>query len=410
MNANLKYSSSFTAVPSRLERIHGCLLAGAVGDALGAPVEFLKRAQILEEFGPQGVRCFSQAFGRIGAITDDTQMSLFTAEAMIRASLTDALPGDHIVVDELTAAYLRWLRTQTERPPAPVPDAARDGWLLSHPGIYARRVPGITCIDALESLRNTGDRQRNDSKGCGTVMRAAPIGIVCAALPAGRALALRWGAESGAITHGHPTGQLAAAALAMLIAELVNGQPLAAALESVRIALAEHSEAEELRAALEHAMHLAASAPNSSDALRKLGGGWIAEEALAIALYCALSAPDLPSALFLSVNHDGDSDSTGSITGNLVGCLYGQASIPEALLQHLELRSVIEQVAEDLGRLTDWLRAGRTAGAHLDTLCARYGRPPPQNEVLAGSDLAVEIAMHIASSVERATNTDMGEH
>ena len=52
-------------------RYRGCLIGGAVGDALGAPVEFMSRHEILQCFGAKGIRDFVPAFGRIGAITDD---------------------------------------------------------------------------------------------------------------------------------------------------------------------------------------------------------------------------------------------------------------------------------------------------------------------------------------------------
>jgi len=79
-----------------------------------------------------------------------------------------------------------------------------------------------------------------------------------------------------------------------------------------------------------------------------LGKGWVAEEALAIGAYCALVATDFVSGVVLAVNHDGDSDSTGSICGNLLGTALGAAAIPAELLEPLEGRSVIEQVADDL--------------------------------------------------------------
>ena len=66
------------------DRVRGCLLGGAVGDALGAPVEFMERSEIVARFGEQGIRDYAPAYGRLGAITDDTQMSLFTAEGMLR--------------------------------------------------------------------------------------------------------------------------------------------------------------------------------------------------------------------------------------------------------------------------------------------------------------------------------------
>jgi ADP-ribosylglycohydrolase len=74
----------------------------------------------------------------------------------------------------------------------------------------------------------------------------------------------------------------------------------------------------------------------------------VAEEALAISLYCAIAAPDLESALLLAVNHGGDSDSTGAITGNLLGAIHGERAIPRRWLDALELREEIERMAEEL--------------------------------------------------------------
>lgn len=62
------------------DRYQGCLLGGAVGDALGAPLEFMRRSEILQAFGPKGITDLVPAYGKLGAITDDTQMTLFTAE------------------------------------------------------------------------------------------------------------------------------------------------------------------------------------------------------------------------------------------------------------------------------------------------------------------------------------------
>jgi ADP-ribosylglycohydrolase len=74
-------------------RCRGCLLGGAVGDALGAPVEFMSHSQIVSRFGPHGIRDFAPAYGRTGAITDDTQMTLFTAEGLRRAHLRHVARG-----------------------------------------------------------------------------------------------------------------------------------------------------------------------------------------------------------------------------------------------------------------------------------------------------------------------------
>ena len=85
------------------------------------------------------------------------------------------------------------------------------------------------------------------------------------------------------------------------------------------------------------------------DAIRELGGGWVAEETVAIALYCALRHADsFEDAVIAAVNHDGDSDSTGAVTGNIMGALLGMEGIPAAFVQPLELRDVLLATAKKL--------------------------------------------------------------
>lgn len=73
------------------------------------------------------------------------------------------------------------------------------------------------------------------------------------------------------------------------------------------------------------------------------------EEAIAIAIYCALKEKtDFRKALILSVNHDGDSDSTGAITGNILGAYLGLDAIPAEWVQRVEFADVIFQLADDL--------------------------------------------------------------
>jgi ADP-ribosylglycohydrolase len=105
---------------------------------------------------------------------------------------------------------------------------------------------------------------------------------------------------------------------------------------------------------LDQAVTLSKSDLPHHDAIKKLGEGWVAEEALAISVYCALVAETLEQAIVLAVNHDGDSDSTGAITGNILGVMLGTNVIPERWLEPLELRVVIEEVASDLWICQHW--------------------------------------------------------
>lgn len=345
--------------PSRRERIAGCLLGGAVGDALGAPIEFMRLSEIRERFGPDGLTDYAPAYGRLGAITDDTQMTLFTAEGLLRAVCRGALKG---ICDGPTVfyfAYLRWLKTQrydsegesfrfaTEDLPRLDPEETMpNGWLLGVAGLHSRRGPGNTCLSALRSGRfgRTGFEPINDSKGCGGVMRAAPAGVVGESVE--RAFEL--GCQTAVITHGHPTGWLAGGALAAIVFELLKGRNLRDAVGEAMRLLERDARSTECRDALRAAVALAAGGHPTAEKLTTLGQGWVAEEALAIGVYAALAAGTFREGVLLAVNHGGDSDSTGSIAGNILGAALGRKAIPKTWLERLELADVIETVSADL--------------------------------------------------------------
>ena len=103
--------------PDLRARIRACLLGGAVGDALGAPGEFMRLSQIRARFGPEGIRDFAPAYGRIGAITDDTQLTLFTAEGLLVAWRRGAQRGICDPPSMRHDAYLNWLLTQARPHP-----------------------------------------------------------------------------------------------------------------------------------------------------------------------------------------------------------------------------------------------------------------------------------------------------
>ncbi|HZK67027.1 MAG TPA: ADP-ribosylglycohydrolase family protein, partial [Chloroflexota bacterium] len=327
-----------------LEAFAGCLLGGAVGDALGAPVEFMSLGDIRRRFGPSGVADYAPAYGvQGGAITDDTQMTIFTAEGLIRADNRFREKGICHPPTMLHDAYLRWLATQNHRPRRPDADPRR-GWLLGVSGLHARRAPGNTCLSALESGKmGTIDRPLNNSKGCGGVMRVAPVGLV------GKE-PFQLGCEAAAITHSHPSGYLAAGFFASVISRLVRGATLEEAIGHARGELTDYPGHQECLDAVDRAMRMASEAPAMVESVETLGQGWVAEEALAIALFCALKAEDFQHGVLLAVNHGGDSDSTGAMAGNLLGLIHGKSGIRRDWLERLELREVIEEVAADLWR------------------------------------------------------------
>lgn len=329
-----------------VDRIAGCLLGGAVGDALGAPVEFMHWLEIRAKYGPDGIRGLDDVAG-IARVTDDTQMTLFTAEGLVRARVRGDERGLCHPPSVVHHAYLRWLATQGRTPKTEI---GGDGWLFGVKALHHRRAPGNTCLSALASASHFGDLPNNDSKGCGGVMRVAPCGFWFGDV----AHRFQLGADCARLTHGHPSGYLAAGYLAAVVAGLADGRAFESALDEADAVLAGHPGHEETAAAVAGA-RVAAAVGADRDTLATLGAGWVAEEALAIAIYCVLAEPDPLRTLALAVNHDGDSDSTGAIVGNLLGAMHGRAWLPAEWLDRLELRAEIERIAVELA----WVSVGQ---------------------------------------------------
>lgn len=286
------------------------------------------------------------AYGRRGAITDDTQMTLFTAEGLLRAMARSKDRGICSPADVVKRAYYRWFWTQG-RPVPPELEKVADGWLFKQRALHVQRAPGNTCLSALRQHLDAEQEGRepavplNDSKGCGGVMRVAPVGLLSRN-------AWNLGAKCAQLTHGHPAGSDTAACFAEIISKVLDGSPLAEAAREVWRTRRTVCHGDTQRA-LDKAFDLLRSgALPTSERVESLGEGWVAEEALAISLYCALACPDPEAALSLAVTHSGDSDSTGAITGNLLGAALGEHAIPSRWLDALELRDVIGAVADDV--------------------------------------------------------------
>ncbi|MFE0047973.1 ADP-ribosylglycohydrolase family protein [Streptomyces albireticuli] len=324
-------------------RVRGCLLGGAIGDALGAGIEFQSLAEIRAAHGPDGVRDYVSAYGRRGAVTDDTQMTLFTVDGLIRAHVRRDSGAWHPAAD-VHRAHLRWAFTQRAR--GPVEHRPGTGWLARQEWLYAQRAPGNACLSGLADDRmGTLEAPRNPgSKGCGAVMRSAPFGLLVGLEPG---YVLQLAAECAAQTHGHPSGYLAAGAFAVVVHAAARGETLETGVHRALALLAGWPGHEETTEALQGALAAVRQGPPTAERLESLGQGWVAEEALAMGVYCALVAEDMAHGLLLAVNHGGDSDSTGSLCGNLLGALHGETALPPLWTAGLEGRATILELADD---------------------------------------------------------------
>lgn len=348
----------------RLDRIRGCLLAGACGDALGYPVEFDTGREIRRRFGEAGVREMEVHNG-LAIVSDDTQMTLFTAEGLLN-SLRHGRDASACIYQ----SYLDWLNTQGYMNKQGL--YHQESILLPEQRLHIRRAPGNTCLSALLS-GDRGDTEQpiNHSKGCGGVMRTAPCGMVRAMkdVPPEDAYTLQ-GAAAAAITHGHLMGYVPAAMLADLVHGILaeDGSSLEALVASSlnrvcrlfapEVRDAEGCEADDtpgdgafaqllgFRSLMNRAIALAKTDTPPEDAIGQLGEGWVGDEALAIAVYCCLRFPDnMEDCLSAAVTHKGDSDSTGAIAGNILGAWLGAEAIPQRWLDVLEMRELMERMA-----------------------------------------------------------------
>jgi ADP-ribosylglycohydrolase len=343
----------------------GCLMGGAVGDALGAPVEFMSMEEIRRRYGDAGITGYVEFWSGQGAFTDDTQMTLFTAEGLALAGEKARGGGPRALsaaVESVHRAYLRWLLTQGKeanwgRARATPAALKAEGRLVREKGLWACRSPGMTCLAALQSGRcgSTSD-PINVSKGCGGVMRVAPVGLRFADPEE----AFRMGCEVAAITHGHPSGYLPAGLLAALISSLSRREALSPSIERATKLLRVWKGHAETLSAVERAVEGAAERSRSGntpalsfpEAIGSLaqkddapgpGSGWTGETALSIALFCALChADDFRAGALAAVNHGGDSDSTGAIAGNILGAKLGKAAIPREWISGLDMAALVE--------------------------------------------------------------------
>lgn len=345
-----------TANLAKRNSYQACLLGGAVGDALGAPIEFWTMERTRKVFGSSGLIDFVEFNDRKGRFTDDTQMTLFTAEGLLRARHRAMLRGIEGALHQIAFySYKRWLLTQSSsfsevQKQMKETNMLYSGWLLTKEELYSCRAPGNTCLQALrDSKMGSMENPINDSKGCGTIMRMAPVGLMFSHDPV---VAFAEGCHLSALTHGHPSGYLSGGFFAALIAFLTKGESVKSAtwkcLEML-IKQPDHKEVEDAVLKMFSVLKAMGNRDPEPEDLEKLGEAWVAEEALSISLLCAIRHEnDFEKGVLAAVNHSGDSDSTGAITGNILGLINGLESIPARWQSNLQSASIVLEIAEDL--------------------------------------------------------------
>lgn len=370
-----------------IDKYRGCLLGGAAGDALGYAIEFDREEAIAARYGSRGIRDYRLDKRGLAPFSDDTQMTLYTANSLLCSlAALSAQASDGVQAPDGTQAsggaqasddiqtsdgapalvsptalaayapaqmsqfYVEWMYTQV----SPYPLAEPKAWISSLPELFTSRAPGITCLNACEAMAS-GAKVVNNSKGCGGIMRMAPAGLINTSPGFSGVELQRLGAQLAELTHRHELGWMPAGVFAHIVSLLARNESCSVreaatqALNTLPEAFPNAHYLAQLQELLGYTLRLADSAMPDLEAIHALGEGWVAEEALAIGLLCSLRYEnDFEGAITSAVNHGGDSDSTGAIAGNIVGTHLGLAGIPQHYLEHLELRDTISKIADDL--------------------------------------------------------------
>lgn len=343
------------------DEFRGCLVGGAIGDALGYPLEGMRAKDIFRKYGEAGVREYILSENGTALISANTQMTLFTATGLLLGKtrgMMRGIGGPHW--DYVAFSYRTWYRMQMgwER------NDFEYSWLADVPEMGASRAPGKTCLSVIaDEDFGTLEKPVNNSKGCGALTRVAPVGLYFNRLPFSRdgSRYVNWvnvvwefAASTAALTHGHELGWMSAAVLAHIInvlcfTEIDLWGAIGEAQELLQKYYGDRKYVDKLDACIGSAVHLVTNDKPDLENIRELGEGWVAEETLAIAIYCSLKyREDFSRAICAAVNHDGDSDATGAVTGSILGTLYGYDGIPGRWKDKLECRDVILEVADDL--------------------------------------------------------------
>lgn len=299
----------------------GCLLGCAVGDS---------KSYGVRENGKD-------------LISDNTQLTSFTVDGLLWADDRAVNKGVYAYIPCLFYSYQKWYYTQTGNLADKSYEFILNGEILNWEELFARRGTGMTSMNSLAgSIHNkfgTIKNRINSSKGCGSVSRAAPIGLYFCK---NEVSAFSIGCESAALTHGHIDAILSTGFFAYLISGIVQGGEVKDVAMEGLAQLKKTAGYEICYEKLKQAILLSSDDMKVSDAMHQIGEGLVAEEAMALALYLSIKfKEDFEGAIVTASKYDGNSDSIGAMCGNIMGTYLGDYEIPYKWIQKLELSELM---------------------------------------------------------------------
>lgn len=340
------------------DKCRGSLVGGAIGDALGYPVEFVYSfKEIQAKYGDNGITGYDLSYrwldekSGMALFSDDTQMTLYTAEGLL-----DAEKSGKPIVPSICNAYLAWFGRQVGKKVK----ISYDSELSKIDELNQQRAPGNTCLSALFSVYS-GKEPMNSSKGCGGIMRVAPIGLYGAVHGWTHGDTAKLAGDAAELTHLHPLSTYSSAALGVIVQLCASAEgpidkdAFKDIVEKSKGVVsdvygADAPEMEEFLKIVRNALQLADNLHEDWEIIENgLGGGWVAEETLAIAIFSVIRHIDnFNACMICSVNHGGDSDSTGAVAGNIIGAILGYSAIPYKFTESIQLKDLLITTADAL--------------------------------------------------------------
>lgn len=315
------------------EKISNIIKAGAIGDSFGYNVEFQSWEHIRITYN--GPIMFSNCDNYIAS--DDTQMTLFCLEALKKNHENNN--DNENILKRIYEYYLDWNATQYK-------DLVMKNEFSKQKELQKRQAPGRTCLTALGSGRyGTMENKINDSKGCGGIMRVAPIAFLNKSLDE----IIYLGNMQSAITHGHPEGYLSSGFFAGLIHLGIKGSTFEEAYKEVKNKMYLNKESLNFinyLNKLEENLENEFNSPNEMTEV--LGEGWTGETALGLAIYAFKHGKSFEHTLVISTNHRGDSDSTASMAGQLFAAFKNLKEEDLEVYDKIDLKNVIDNCLNNI--------------------------------------------------------------
>jgi ADP-ribosyl-[dinitrogen reductase] hydrolase len=291
------------------DRYRGVLLGKAVGDALGATVEFMSRDAIQLRYGTlRDIVGGGWLSLPKGEVTDDTQMALCIANSIVECKGFDA--------DDISDRFVAWYRSN----PPDIGNTTRHALSQLANGVHW-----------IEAGQNTHEAMRPNDASNGSVMRCAPVALLNRLDPDSNA---RQSIDSSRITHANPLCTEGCVVLNAAIATLLNephADPVAVGMAVATSDLMRES--------------LGGVSEQQADTLN--AGGYVLST-LQSAFWAVTTHDSFEEAVVAAVNLGQDADTTGAVAGALAGARWGASEIPDRWLDVLIARDELVTLADSI--------------------------------------------------------------